>query len=191
MLIFLIDKIDNEMKVLISAYAFSPEEPMPFSSGEDLLGWKLVQQINKKHKIWILTQSVNRDAVMTEMAKGELEGTKVIFIGPSRYKIAFFAAEQRNKESSIRKVLGASIPQIVRLLSREFTIWILIANVIAWPVAYYALNLWLQNFVYRENIDLLIFVSAAILAFLIAVFSGSFQFIKAALSNPVDSLWYE
>jgi len=67
----------------------------------------------------------------------------------------------------------------------------LIASVIAWPVAYYALYRWLQNFAYRENIDLLIFVSAAILAFLIAAVSVSFQAIKAALSNPVDSLRYE
>lgn len=74
------------MKVLISAYSFSPEEPMPLCTGEDLLGWELVQQINKQHDIWVLTQSCNRDAVMTEMAKGELEGAKVIFINPSRLK---------------------------------------------------------------------------------------------------------
>ena len=107
------------------------------------------------------------------------------------FGLASFAAEQRTKEIGIRKVLGASIPQIVRLLSREFTVWVLIANVIAWPVAYYALNRWLQNFAYRENMDLLIFVSAAILAILIAAVSVSYQSIKAATANPVDSLRYE
>ncbi|MFW6140802.1 MAG: glycosyltransferase family 4 protein [Acidobacteriota bacterium] len=74
------------MKVLVSAYAFSPEEPMPFSTGDDLLGWELAQQISQKYDVWILTQSHNRDAVMTEMAKGALEGAKVIFINPSRLK---------------------------------------------------------------------------------------------------------
>lgn len=74
------------MRVLISAYNFSPKEPMPFSLGEGLLAWKLVEQMNKHHDVWVLTQSSNRDAVMTGMAKEELEDVKVIFIESSRLK---------------------------------------------------------------------------------------------------------
>jgi len=74
------------MKVLISAYAFNPVRSMPLHRGEDLVGWRLIQQINKRHDVWVLTHGCNREAVMEEMAKGELEGAKVIFINLNHLK---------------------------------------------------------------------------------------------------------
>jgi len=102
-----------------------------------------------------------------------------------------YAAEQRTKEIGIRKTLGASVPNIVVLLSREFALMVLIANIIAWPTAYLALNKWLQNFAYKTEINPWIFVMSAFLALVIAILTISFQSVKAALANPVDSLKYE
>jgi putative ABC transport system permease protein len=77
------------------------------------------------------------------------------------------------------------------MLSREFLKWVLIANVLAWPVAYYFMDRWLQNFAYRTNIALGTFLSSGILALFIALLTVSFQSIKAAISNPADSLHHE
>jgi putative ABC transport system permease protein len=107
------------------------------------------------------------------------------------FGLAAFAAQRRTKEIGIRKVLGATAPSLVLMLSSEFTKWVLVANIVAWPVAYYAMNRWLQDFAYRINIGFLPFVLAAILAFAIALLTVSYQAIKAALANPVDSLRYE
>jgi putative ABC transport system permease protein len=105
--------------------------------------------------------------------------------------LAAFAAEQRTKEIGIRKVLGASMPNLVALLSKDFSKWVLLANLIAWPVAYFAMNDWLQNFAYRINIDWWIFALAGALALLIALATVSTQALKAALANPVEALRYE
>jgi putative ABC transport system permease protein len=105
--------------------------------------------------------------------------------------MASFTAEQRTKEIGIRKVLGASVPGIVGMVIREFSKWVIISNIIAWPVAYYFMNKWLQNFAYRINLGLWIFVMSAALAFFIALLTVSYQSIKAATANPVDSLRYE
>jgi len=102
-----------------------------------------------------------------------------------------FATEQRTKEIGIRKVLGATVAGIVHLLSKEFMKLVFAANFIAWPIAYYAMNKWLQNFAYRVELDWWIFVLAGGLALLIALLTVSAQAIKAALANPVDSLRYE
>jgi putative ABC transport system permease protein len=115
-----------------------------------------------------------------------------IFIGClGLFGMASFTAEQRTKEIGIRKVLGASVPGIVRLLAKEFLILVAVANLIAWPVAYWAMSRWLQSFAYRAGIDPLIFVLSAVLALAIALFTVSYQAIRAALSNPVDALRYE
>jgi putative ABC transport system permease protein len=107
------------------------------------------------------------------------------------FALAAFAAEQRTKEIGVRKVLGASVAGIVGLLSKDFVKLVLAANVIAWPVAYFAMNKWLQNFAYRIDISWWIFALASGLALLIALLTVSAQAIKAALANPVEALRYE
>jgi putative ABC transport system permease protein len=107
------------------------------------------------------------------------------------FGLVAFSAEQRTKEIGIRKVLGASSSRIIFAYSKEFTKWVILANVIAWPIAYYVMNKWLENFAYRMSISLWTFVLAAVLALLIALITITFQVIRAALANPVDSLRHE
>ncbi|WP_020533542.1 ABC transporter permease [Flexithrix dorotheae] len=102
--------------------------------------------------------------------------------------LAAFTAEQRTKEIGVRKVLGASISGIIILLSKEFIKLILIAFVLAIPLSWYVMNLWLEDFAYKTTINPLIFVFAGLLTFFIAWFTMGFQSIKAARVNPVKSL---
>jgi len=98
---------------------------------------------------------------------------------------------QRTKEIGVRKVLGASINSLLVLLSKEFLKWIIVANLIAWPVAYYLMNKWLQDFAYRINISWWSFAVSGGIALVIALATISFQAVKAATANPVESLRYE
>jgi hypothetical protein len=107
------------------------------------------------------------------------------------FGLSAFLAEQKRKEIGIRKVLGASVAKIVYLLSKNMVLLILLANIIAWPVAYYAMTRWLQNFAYRTPIGLGIFLLSAFLTLAVSIGTLSYQAIKAARSNPVDSLKYE
>ena len=107
------------------------------------------------------------------------------------FGLAAFTAEQRTKEIGIRKVLGATTSNIVTLLNKEFIRWVLVANLIAWPVAYYAMNRWLLSFAYRTSIGPGIFAFSALAAVLIALLTVSSQAIKAAVANPADALRYE
>ncbi len=107
------------------------------------------------------------------------------------FGLAAFIAEQKTKEIGIRKVLGASVSEITYLLTRDLVRWVVLANVIAWPVGFYAMQRWLQNFAYRTNISAVTFILSAFLALCIAVLIVSFQTIKAARANPIDSLRYE
>ena len=107
------------------------------------------------------------------------------------FGLASFTAEQRTKEIGIRKALGASVSEIIWLLSKEFIRWVLLANLIAWPLAYLAMNKWLQNFAYRINIGVGTFALSALSALLIALLAVGFQAIRAARANPVDTLRYE
>jgi len=104
------------------------------------------------------------------------------------FGLAAFSAEQRNKEIGIRKVLGASVSGIVQLLSKDFLKLVTVSIVIATPIAWWAMNKWLQAFAYRINISWWMFVVAGLLAIFIALLTVSFQAIKAAISNPVKSL---
>jgi len=105
--------------------------------------------------------------------------------------LASYTAEQRTKEIGIRKVLGASGPKIFLLLSREFLKWVVLANIIAWPIAYMIIRQWLQGFAYRVNIGITIFAYATVLALGVAILTVSYQAIKAARARPVNALKYE
>jgi putative ABC transport system permease protein len=107
------------------------------------------------------------------------------------FGLALFMVEQRTKEIGIRKVLGASVGSIFLLISKEFTYLVLIANVVAWPTAYFLMRKWLQNFAYRVNMELWLFMLSGIIALLIALLTISYQAVKAAMADPVDSLRYE
>ena len=107
------------------------------------------------------------------------------------FGLASFSTEKRTKEIGIRKVLGANSGSIAILIIKEFIRWIIIANLIAWRTAYFVMNKWLQDFAYRINISWWMFVFAGGIALLIALATISFQAIKAATANPVESLKYE
>ena len=105
--------------------------------------------------------------------------------------LAAYAAEQRTKEIGVRKVLGASVSGIITLLSKNFVKLVLIANIIAYPVAYYTISHWLQEFVYRIDISVWPFALGTFLALAIALGTVSYQAFKAARANPIDALRYE
>jgi putative ABC transport system permease protein len=107
------------------------------------------------------------------------------------FGLAAFAAEKRTKEIGIRKVLGASAASIVKLLSKEIILLVLIANLIAAPIAYWAMTRWLENFAYRIDVSASLFFISALVALATAVVTVSYQAIKAALTNPVETLRYE
>lgn len=102
--------------------------------------------------------------------------------------LATYTAQQRTKEIGVRKVLGASVGNIVKLLSTDFVKLVLVAGIIASPIAWWVMNQWLENFAYRMEIHWWIFAGAALIGIIIALLTVSFQTIKAALANPVDSL---
>ncbi len=104
------------------------------------------------------------------------------------FGLSAFTISQRVKEIGVRKVLGADIPGIVALLSKDFLLLVLIAALIAFPVAWYAMHNWLKDFAYRVSISWWIFVVAGLASLCVALLTVSFQAIKAATSNPVNAL---
>ena len=107
------------------------------------------------------------------------------------YGLVSFMTETRTKEIGIRRMLGAPVSGITILLSKEFLKWVLLANMAAIPIAYFAVTKWLQNFAYRVDIGILVFIFSSVLTLAIALFTVSYQTIRAATANPVDSLRYE
>ena len=105
--------------------------------------------------------------------------------------LSSFSIQRKTKEIGIRKAVGAPISSIVLLLTRDFIKWVMVAFILACPIAWYAMHQWLQNFAYKTNLDLWIFALSGFLALVVALFTVSFQTIKASLKNPVDSLRYE
>jgi putative ABC transport system permease protein len=107
------------------------------------------------------------------------------------FGLVAFIAELRTKEIGIRKVMGATVSNIIQLLSLQFLKWILLANIIAWPLAYYAMHKWLQNFAFRVNLGIGVFAVSTFIALFIALATVSYQSIKSATTNPVNSLRHE
>jgi putative ABC transport system permease protein len=107
------------------------------------------------------------------------------------FGLSSYTAEQRTKEIGIRKILGASVSSVVRYVSKEFVILVLVANIVIWPLAYFLINQWLTSFAYRVDIALWTFVSTGISILLVSLLTVSWQIIRAATANPVDSLRYE
>ncbi len=112
----------------------------------------------------------------------------IIIAGLGLFGLSAFVIEQRTKEIGIRKVLGASVQNVLLLVSKEFLSLVLVAFIISIPVTYWAMHKWLENYAYRINISATVFIVAGIVALLIALITISFQAIKAALANPVKSL---
>ncbi|MFC2156888.1 ABC transporter permease, partial [Acidobacteriota bacterium] len=104
--------------------------------------------------------------------------------------LASFTAEQKTKEIGIRKVMGASAGRIYASLASEFLKWVIAGNIIAWPLAYFAMQKWLQNFVYQTSIDIWIFIFSGLLTAVFSLAIVSVQSLKASQRNPVESLRY-
>jgi putative ABC transport system permease protein len=107
------------------------------------------------------------------------------------FGLAAFTAEQRTKEIGIRKVCGASLPRLAGLLSSWVTRWVLLANVLAWPLAWFVMNRWLEEFAYRTDVGTAVFILAGILSLAVALGTISYPVLRTATSNPVDSLRHE
>ena len=119
---------------------------------------------------------------------GSLTGIAILISCLGLFGLAAFAAERRTKEIGIRKVLGASVAGITALLAKDFLKLVLIAIVLASPIAYYFMNIWLSDFAYRIDIQWWMFAVAGLVAIVVAFLTVSFQSIRAALMNPVKSL---
>jgi putative ABC transport system permease protein len=100
-------------------------------------------------------------------------------------------AQQKTREIGIRKVAGATDMIVVSRFIREFSIWVLLANIIAWPLAYFAIKRWLQDFQYRIDIGIWLFLFALLLSWTIAILTTAWQSVKASTANPAESLKYE
>jgi len=122
---------------------------------------------------------------------GYLDGLAILLGCMGLFGLATYAAQRRSKEIGIRKVLGASIMNIIRLMSKEFVVLVVISNVLAWPIGYYLLHRWLQGYAYRTGFGIGIFIMAGLGTFMIALFAVGLHTIKAAWSNPLESIRYE
>ena len=157
---------------------------------------KVIKKFSPKHPFeYHFFDEIFERSYRTEQKTGKLYGVfaflSIIIACLGLLGLASFAAAQRTKEVGIRKSLGASTANITLLFLKEFVKWVFFANLIAWPVAYYAMNKWLQNFAYRTSIGIGTFILSGLIALLIALFTVAFQSIKAAGSNPVEALKYE
>ena len=107
------------------------------------------------------------------------------------FGLVFFTTEMRTKEMGVRKILGSSVLGLVLLLSKEFLKWVLIANIVAWPLVYYMLHLWLRNFAYRTPFGLWDFFLSAVIVTISALMTMGSRIIRMAVLNPVDTIRYE
>jgi len=155
-------------------HIFSPDMPFEYSMLRDRYGKDLLLGIKKWSGL-----------------AGLISFFILFFSCLGLFGLASYSTQKRTKEIGIRKALGASVGSITFLLSKEFVKWVLLANIVAWPLAIYVMNKWLQNFAYKASIGWFVLVFAALTTLLIATFSFIFQAVKAAYANPVDSLRYE
>jgi len=118
-------------------------------------------------------------------------GLAVLLACLGLFGLVSFLTVNRTKEVGIRKVLGATIPSLLKLLSKDFLILVVFANIISWPVAYYFMNKWLEDFAYRINIGFSLFILTSVLSLIIAFLTMFYQALKVANSNPVKALRYE
>jgi len=140
------------------------------------------------------------DILINQIYRSEIQASKIfcyftilaiVISGLGLFGLAAFMAERRTKEIGVRKVLGASVSSVVLMLSKDFTKWVVLANIFAWPAAYVVLRKLLGKYAYRVNLGLDIFVFSALAALFIAIFAVGYQAVKAAQANPVKSLRYE
>ncbi len=122
---------------------------------------------------------------------GVFSGLAIIVACLGLLGLVTLATQQRQREVAIRKVLGSSVGAIILLISKDFIKWVVIANVIAWPVAYLIIREWLSNFAYHTSLTIDIFLLASALALVIAFVTVAYQAVRAAKANPVDALKYE
>ena len=115
----------------------------------------------------------------------------VIIASVGLFAVSLFTIERRIKEIGIRKVLGASVPEIAAMLTGDLAKWILLANVVAWPLAYYGMTRWLQGFAYHITIGIWAFLAAGLFVLVVAVLTVAIEAVRAASANPVESLRYE
>jgi putative ABC transport system permease protein len=149
---------------------FAPGYPLDYKFMDETFGKMYLSEQKLSRLLWIFT-------------------IMAILIGcMGLFALAAFSAEQRIKEIGIRKVLGASVVNLTALLAKNFLRLVLIASLLAFPLAWWAMNNWLQDFPYRVNISWWVFVATGVASLLIALLTVSFQAIKAALSNPVKNL---
>lgn len=120
-----------------------------------------------------------------------MTGLSLLIACLGMFGLVAFTAERRTKEIGVRKVLGASMPNVVALLSKDFISLVLLANLIAWPVAYWVMQQWLRRFAYHTNMSAGIFVFAGIIALLLTIFTVGWHAFQAAAANPADTLKYE
>ena len=149
---------------------FSPETPFEYSF--------LDETFDRQYQA---------DTSMNEIF-GYASGLTIFIACLGLFGLASFSAERRTKEIGIRKVMGATMPSLIRLITREFIVLVAVANVIAWPIAYYIMQMWLQDFAYRADIGVVPFLLGGILAFAIALVTVGYQAIRVARSNPVNAL---
>jgi putative ABC transport system permease protein len=150
--------------------AFSPGYPLDYKFMDETFGKMYLSEEKLSRLLWIFT-------------------VMAILIGcMGLFALAAFSAEQRIKEIGIRKVLGASVVNLTALLARNFLRLVLVASLLAFPVAWWAMQSWLEDFPYRVNISLWVFVATGVASLLIALVTVSFQAVKAALANPVKNL---
>jgi len=139
----------------------------------------------------VLTRYIYTSEQQTEKISGYFTILAILISCLGLFGLAAFIAERRTKEIGIRKVVGASMNDVVFMLSKDFTKWVLLSNVIAWPVAYFVAQKFLEKYAFRTNIGPEIYVLSGLAALSIALLTVSYQALKAARANPADSLRYE